>query len=623
MTTRQPGGFCTGARIGLCLALSNAFAAAQNGGIDWAVHVGGAGDEVCWSTRGVCALDDGSSFVVGSTTTQPTAGAQDALVAHLSPAGAVLWTVTLGGNRDDWANAVCHDPVTGRVVIAGATSSADFPVTTSTATQASLAPGLDAFVAVLDAKGGALRYATFLGGGGDDDASDVHTDRTGSIWVHGKTTSSDFPTTANAWATAAPGPPDLFVTHFDPNIAGRAAMRYSTYLGSAGSEPALTPSDLHVDARGVVTVLAETDSNAFPTTANAFQRQFSGGATDVVLCQLDPSLPPASQLVWSTYFGGTLLENGNALAEHNGVLWITGHTRSADLPVTAGAPQPLLASVYDAFVFGLDPRRAGSGQVVWGTYYGGGRDDGGNGISVDAAGLVTLVGSTASATLPGTNAGSLQPTQPCTVQSGALPCSFVAQFDPAADRIQYASFFGTPGTTYTALLAAAPDPLGGIVWAGAAQATVPFATNPHSGGWDITVARFNLLPAGAQRCALDSPTCGARLFTGVTAWPASGSTACALRCSGMPAAGTTPPSGALLVDVTASCGPLQPILGSHLLPFSLALPIPGAPTTITVPLPLATVPAGASASFQFAWINPAACSGALLSASNVLRVVVQ
>src|SRR5205823_2571947 len=93
-------------------------------------------------------------------------GYNDAFVAKLNASGnALLYSTYLGGSSDDDGNAITVDS-SGSAYVTGNTISSNFPV--ANALQASLAGGLDAFVAKLNATGNQLMYSTYLGGSDHD-----------------------------------------------------------------------------------------------------------------------------------------------------------------------------------------------------------------------------------------------------------------------------------------------------------------------------------------------------------------------------------------------------------------------------------------------------------------------
>jgi hypothetical protein len=101
----------------------------------------------------------------------------------------------LGGSGDDAAKALAVDGA-GAVYVTGGSDSPNFPV--ANAIQAVSGGGQDAFVAKLSPDGTALTYSTYLGGsGGSVGSNELGTgirDASGSAYVAGVTSSTNFPT---------------------------------------------------------------------------------------------------------------------------------------------------------------------------------------------------------------------------------------------------------------------------------------------------------------------------------------------------------------------------------------------------------------------------------------------
>src|SRR3989454_8208235 len=148
-------------------------------------------------------------------------GNSDAFVAKLSPAGSDLLSSTyLGGSGTEGGGGLPVDAM-GQAYLAGSTSSADFPtVNPMQPTRGGPSDLFDAYVAKLDPSGAALVYSTYLGGSADDGASGIAVDTVGDAFVLGATGSTDFPT-LNALQPARAGRNDAFVASFDPTGAIR------------------------------------------------------------------------------------------------------------------------------------------------------------------------------------------------------------------------------------------------------------------------------------------------------------------------------------------------------------------------------------------------------------------
>ena len=125
-------------------------------------------------------------------------------------------------------------------------------------------------------------------------------------------------------------------------------------------------------------------------TANPFQNAYGGGDFDAFVAKLNPA---GSALAYSTYLGGALGDNGNAIAvDAGGNAYVTGVTSSTNFP-RANPLQNDNRGGNDAFITKLNT--AGT-ALLYSTYLGGVNDDRGAGIAVDTIGTAYVTGATAS-----------------------------------------------------------------------------------------------------------------------------------------------------------------------------------------------------------------------------------
>lgn len=446
------------------------------------------------------ALDSaGNAYICGNTasTNFPTAnpiqatfgganfaGGRDGFVTKLNATGtALIYSTYLGGSGDDRCNKIAVDS-SGNAYVAGETTSSNFP--TANALQGTFGGGLsDAFVTKINAEGSALVYSTYLGGEIFDAAHALTIDSTGSAYITGRTTSSNFPVVNPIQAAYSGGPgADAFVTKFNP--AGSAIV-YSTYLGgNAGTEGGFTAGfSIKVDSAGNAYVTGQTRATNFPI-ANAIQATFGGGFPDgdAFVSKLNAA---GSALVYSTYLGGSDNDIGFEIAlDSVGSAHVTGVARSANFP-TANAFQSTLKGTSDAFVTKFN---AAGSAFNYSTYLGGTADESGNGITVDSAGNALVAGGTSSTDFPLVN--PIQGTM-----AGVFDI-FLTKFNAAGTALTYSTYFG--GNGGDTALAVAVDSANSVYMTGRTASINyptlnPFQSTNGGGTQDAFVTKISDPPA--------------------------------------------------------------------------------------------------------------------------------
>jgi hypothetical protein len=214
----------------------------------------------------------GSAYISGSTYStdlpvllgsQPhSGGGQDGFVARLTPSGASLvFSTYLGGSggspgAPEVVNAISL-AADNLFMVAGTTSSPDFPVTPPVLQSVFGGGQTDGFFSRLDPATGALQRSTFLGGSGDDGINAMVTDAYSSFqYVAGYTSSADFPA-VNAVQGRISGGLDAFLAK-----VGFSAVISATYLGGGANDSA---NALAVDSLTNVVVVGSTASGNYPT----------------------------------------------------------------------------------------------------------------------------------------------------------------------------------------------------------------------------------------------------------------------------------------------------------------------------------------------------------------------
>jgi hypothetical protein len=205
------------------------------------------------------------------------------------------------------------------------------------------------------------------------------------------------------------------------------AVSFSTYLGGGFGDGA---DGMALDSAGSIYLYGDTNSPDFPTTSGAYQKNLSGDV-DAFVTKLSPD---GSQVLWSTYLGGTSGEYPTKIAvDSSGSVYVTGMTLSADFPVVNAFQSQL--KIQDAFVSKLSPDGS---KLIYSTYLGGNSQDNAADIVVDEKGQAVVTGSTASLDFPVANAW--QPTHAPT-DNGAFD-GFVTKFSADGTSLIFSTYLG-------------------------------------------------------------------------------------------------------------------------------------------------------------------------------------
>ena len=424
----------------------------------------------------------------------------DVFVAKINPSlpPAVVYLTFIGGSGSDTSVSLGVDS-RGYAYLVGNTTSTDFPTngtnilgyqTTPAAkgTQCA-APTVctSVFVAVLPATGMApLPYSSYLSGNGDDVASGMTIDQNGDVFITGTTTSTDqpslnppddFPATyiPQPFQTAQSSSINFFVTKVNTAANGYSGIAYSSYFGGTQPAPAIAVGGgIAVDTTGNIYFSGTTNfynsgqgaygngqSTDFPIL-NAYQPCLNTPPpivvgvlnpcsnstftlpypTDAFVAKLNPNGQAGTQLLFSTYFGGTATDSSTGIAIDStaGNIYITGTTNSTaftlpssgstaayqtclNTPPPNVSPCPATTTNTDAYIARFaNPTVSTTGTpnllpLTYFSYLGGGGDDSGLAIAVlngsnasTPLGDAEVTGTTNSTNFPVTIPGAIQTT---------------------------------------------------------------------------------------------------------------------------------------------------------------------------------------------------------------------
>jgi len=419
-------------------------------------------------------------------------------VAKISPSQPPIvdYETFLGGDGSDSSAGIGVDGG-GNAYIVGNTTSSNFPtggIPYQTGPKAkgsqcpdpiTLLPCTSVFVSALNGTGSALTYSSYLSGNGNDQATGMAIDTNGDVFLTGTTTSNDAPAIAPVpvefpatylpvpFQVAPNGPIQFFATKVKTQAPGVASIAYSTYFGggAVSTGTVAVGGGMAVDATGNMYFSGTTNfynsgqgqygdsgqstdfpilnayqpcldtppptvlSTSNPCTAPTISAPDTTYATDAFVAKLNPTAQAGSQLLFSTYLGGTGDDSGPAVAIDTGAanVYLTGSTNSSDFVLTTGVapfqlcldtppvvpanvpPCPAIAAPAptDAYVARLsNPALSTTGipidvALTYFSYLGGTGNDSGLAIAVDTAGDALVTGATRSTNFPVT-AGALQ-----------------------------------------------------------------------------------------------------------------------------------------------------------------------------------------------------------------------
>ena len=357
----------------------------------YSTYLGGTGADL----GSAIAVESGCAYVTGQTYSsnfpiwnqyQTDNTTCDVFVTRLNTIGDnITYSTYLGGTGVDNGNGIAVE--SGCAYVTGDTSSTNFPIKNQYQSDNT---SNDAFVTKLDtAQAGAssLIYSTYLGGNGDDKGFGIAVE-SGCAYITGQTGSTDFPIKNQYQSDNTSN--DAFVTKLDTAQSGASSLIYSTYLGGDGSDISYA---IAVES-GCAYVIGQTSSTNFPTlhayqtgllSWNAFVTRFN---------------TTGDGLVYSTYLGGGLTDEGRGIAVESGCAYVTGKTDSADFPISNQYQTDNTS--WDAFVTKLDTTLSDSASLIYSTYLGGDGDDTGYGIAVES-GYAYVTGQTSSTDFPTLN----------------------------------------------------------------------------------------------------------------------------------------------------------------------------------------------------------------------------
>lgn len=343
----------------------------------------------------------------------------------------VVASTNIGSTVNTWGHSATFDQF-GNIIGGGRPFGQGYPTDTGSFQMNYAGGSTDIGISKLNADGSQLLWSTYIGGAASDEyVHSIVVNGFNQVVVYGKTSSSDYPVSENAFDTTYNGLEDICLTVLSDS--GDAIIG-STFVGGEDQDGqnavpasyAAFKGEVVCDLYSNVYVASTSSSDSFPTTNGAYQTQ-RDSLQDAVVFKMTYNL---SDMLFSTYLGTEANDAAFNLkpAKDNSV-YVTGATGSANFPVTSGAhDETFNYGSYDAFITRFD---ADGENILHSTYVqsDSNGDDKGFFLQIDRHKDVYILGSSQAITAD-TNK-----------YAGPATGSFIRKYGPELDTLHWTSTF--------------------------------------------------------------------------------------------------------------------------------------------------------------------------------------
>ncbi len=270
----------------------------------------------------------------------------DITISKYNPSGSsLLYATYLGGNDNEYPHSLLVD-YNDNLIVMGSTFSKNFP-RSITAFDTALNDGIignrtDIILTKFNSSGTFLA-STFVGGDKFDGVSfgngsnsslvynyadefrgDLIADKDNNYYIGSITESDNFPT-KNPFQSTLKGSFDGVIFKIDSNLS---KMLWSSYIGGAGQDAVYS---VDLNKNNIVYICGGTSSSDFPSSANAYQKNYEG-AIDGYIARIDND---GNKILSSTYIGTARYDQTYFIEiDRKGNIFATGQTEG-NFPVTA------------------------------------------------------------------------------------------------------------------------------------------------------------------------------------------------------------------------------------------------------------------------------------------------
>jgi len=393
----------------------------------FASFLGGSSSEYIYDVK---ILDNNRMYAVGYTTSldfpttpgvhKTTTTSADIFVYALDlNTNSLLFSTYIGGTNSEIGYGI--DIASNTIIICGQTNSLNFPVTPGAFSTTFNGGNQDGFVTGLSINGNSIPFSSYIGGTDSDVLNKLAVNNQGSIIACGMSRSTNFPLGSNPAQFTKSNGNDGVIISLSPTAS---AIFGGTFLGGNSEEKV---TNLSISSTNEIAVIGTTSSSNFPLQQPIYPT-YHGGLSDAFVSRYNQNL---STLLFSTYYGGSNDDNGNAISfdSQNNIIF-GGTTSSINLPT--------LNEIYknnrggnDAFLAKILPNRT----LDFSTYLGGTNDDNLEDLAVNAAGNIYITGFTTSNNFP------LSKNAPFSDNKGSGDM-FISKLYRSGQSVLYSTYYG-------------------------------------------------------------------------------------------------------------------------------------------------------------------------------------
>ena len=303
----------------------------SQGVLNWATFYGDMSEH----KPNICSDNENNIYVSGNTYSQNcplqqltgayfqpvNAGELDVFIIKFDNQGQRRWTTYYGGESIDHSSSLCTDNQCN-LYVSGITTSKDFPIQELNGAyfqENNNAVAFTTFILKFD-KNGVRQWATYYGGSGGEQSHSICSDSEDNIYITGNSSSFDFPAQQVPGAyfqTYSFGFNGIFIIKFN----NQNKLVWGTLYGGGNWDEGLS---IMSDQENNVYLTGFTRSGNFPVQQlhEEYWQANNAGTDDIFILKFNDQ----GVRLWSTYYGGTGWDIGNALAVDNkNNMYLTGN----------------------------------------------------------------------------------------------------------------------------------------------------------------------------------------------------------------------------------------------------------------------------------------------------------